>query len=127
DVPYDALVIGLAPELHELDARIASRAQRMVEAGFADEVRRLRASGLPDTAPAWATVGYREMRAHVDGACDLESALGALMLATRRFAKRQRTWFRAESGVLWRHPVRDRVRVLSDATAFLEHGARPAA
>jgi tRNA dimethylallyltransferase len=127
DAPYDALVIGLAPELHQLDARIASRAQGMVEAGFADEVRRLRASGLPDTAPAWATVGYREMRAHVDGACDLESALGALVRATRRFAKRQRTWFRAESGVLWRHPVRDRVQVLSDATAFLEHGARPAA
>ncbi len=124
---YDALLVGLAVALPDLEARIATRARRMVAAGFADEVRRLRASGLADTAPAWASVGYREMRAHVDGACDLEAAVGSLVVSTRRFAKRQRTWFRAEPGVLWRDPVRDRERVLSEAMTFLAHGERPAA
>jgi tRNA dimethylallyltransferase len=124
---YDALLVGLAVALPDLEARIATRARRMVAAGFTDEVRRLRASGLADTAPAWASVGYREMRAHVDGACDLEAAVGSLVVSTRRFAKRQRTWFRAEPGVLWRDPVRDRERVLSEAMTFLAHGERPAA
>jgi tRNA dimethylallyltransferase len=124
---YDALLVGLAVALPDLEARIAARARRMVTAGFAAEVRRLRASGLADTAPAWASVGYREMRAHVDGACDLEAAVGSLVVSTRRFAKRQRTWFRAEPGVLWRDPVRDRERVLSEAMTFLASGERPAA
>jgi tRNA dimethylallyltransferase len=125
--PYDALVVGLAVATPDLDARIATRARRMVAAGFADEVRGLRASGLVDTAPAWASVGYREMRAHVDGACDLEAAVGALVASTRRFAKRQRTWFRAEPGIVWRDPVRDRERILSEAGSFLARGERPAA
>jgi len=127
EVSYDALLVGLAVAMPDLEARIAARARRMVAAGFADEVRRLRASGLADAAPAWASVGYREMRAHVDGACDLEAAVGSLVVSTRRFAKRQRTWFRAEPGVLWRDPERDRERLLSEATMFLAHGERPAA
>jgi len=127
EVSYDALLVVLAVAMPDLEARIAARARRMVAAGFADEVRRLRASGLADAAPAWASVGYREMRAHVDGACDLEAAVGSLVVSTRRFAKRQRTWFRAEPGVLWRDPERDRERLLSEATMFLAHGERPAA
>jgi len=127
EAPYDAFVIGLALEPRALEARIAARARAMLEAGFADEVRRLRARGLSDTAPAWASVGYREMRAHVDGACDGEATLAAMVLATRRFAKRQRTWFRGEPDVVWRHPDAGRGQVLSEATAFLARGERPAA
>jgi tRNA dimethylallyltransferase len=126
ETPYEALVLGLALPVSELDARIAGRAWDMVAAGFADEVAGLRAH-IPDSAPAWASVGYREMRAYVDGACDLAHALAAIVLATRRFAKRQRTWFRAEPGVVWRHPVADRARVMAEAQAFLAHGVRPAA
>jgi tRNA dimethylallyltransferase len=125
DAPYEALVIGLAVPPAELETRIAARARRMVEAGLVDEVRALRARGLPDSAMAWASVGYREMRAHVDGACDLEAALAALVLATRRFAKRQRTWFRGEPGILWRRPD-EACRVHAEIGAFLASGARPA-
>jgi tRNA dimethylallyltransferase len=126
EAPYDALVLGLALPVSELDARIAGRARDMVGAGFAEEVAALR-ERIPDSAPAWASVGYREMRAYVDGACDLAHALAAIVLATRRFAKRQRTWFRAEPGVVWRHPVADRARVMAEAQAFLAQGVRPAA
>lgn len=127
EAPYDALVIGLDVPPAELERRIAARAEGMVRAGFADEVRALRTRGVPDAAPAWASVGYRELRAHVDGACDLDAALGALVTATRRFAKRQRTWFRAEPGIVWRRPDADRRRVRAEVEAFLVRGARPAA
>jgi len=126
EAPYDALVVGLGLPVAELDARIARRVQEMVAAGFADEVAALRAR-IPDSAPAWASVGYREMRGYVEGACDLAHALAATVLSTRRFAKRQRTWFRAEPGVVWRHPAADRERVTAEAQAFLARGARPPA
>ncbi len=125
--PYDALVLGLDVPAPVLDARIARRADAMVRAGFVEEVRGLRARGLPDAAPAWASVGYREMRAHVDGAADLATALAAMVRATRRFAKRQRTWFRAEPGIVWRRPDEERARVHAEVAAFLALGVRPAA
>jgi tRNA dimethylallyltransferase len=127
EAPYDVLVVGLALPTPALDVRIAARAQSMLDAGFADEVRRLRASGLAEAAPAWASVGYREMRGHVDGASDLASALAAMVRATRRFAKRQGTWFRREPGIVWRHPETERARVVAEVTAFLARGERPAA
>jgi tRNA dimethylallyltransferase len=127
EAPYDALMIALDVPPRLLRDRIAERARAMLAAGFVAEVRALRASGLPDAAPAWASVGYRELRAFVDGACDLESATLALVRATRRFARRQRTWFRAEPGIVWRSPDTERARLRADVAAFLRHGVRPAA
>ncbi len=127
DTPFDALLVGLAVAPAALDTRIAARARAMADAGFADEVRSLVARGLPDAAPAWASVGYREMRAHVEGRCDLAAAVAATVLATRRFAKRQRTWFRAEPGIVWRRPEAEGARIRAEATAFLARGERPAA
>jgi tRNA dimethylallyltransferase len=120
---YDALVVGLAVPVAALDARIRARAQEMLDAGFVEEVRRLAASGLPDDAPGWNAVGYRELRAHVDGRTTLAQALDATVLATRRFAKRQRTWFRAEPAVAWRDPDAERARILAESRAFLDGGA----
>jgi len=116
----------LAVPVPELDARITARANDMVAAGFADEVAALR-TRVGDDAAAWASVGYREMRAYVDGTSSLDDALAATVLATRRFAKRQRTWFRAEAGILWRHPVAERALVMAEARAFLVRGERPTA
>jgi len=126
DAPYDALVLGLGRPADELAARIDARARAMVAAGLLDEVRALGARFPPD-APGFLAVGYREMLACVAGECDLEAALAAMVGATRRFAKRQRTWFRAEAAVVWRHPDRDRRRIVAEAAAFLSGGARPAA
>jgi tRNA dimethylallyltransferase len=119
--PYDALVLGLARPVAELDDRIASRARAMVAAGFLDEVRRLHARGFAPDA-----VGYREMLACVTGGCDVDAALAATVLATRRFAKRQRTWFRREPGVVWRHPERERASIAAAVDAFVA-GETPAA
>ncbi len=118
EAPYEALVIGLALPGASLDARIIARARAMVAAGFLEEVRALRARVGPE-APAWRTVGYREMAACVEGRTGLEEALAATVLATRRFAKRQRTWFRGEPEVVWRHPESDRAWIRNAVTAFL--------
>lgn len=123
--PWDALLIGLRVPPAELAQRIARRARRMVDGGFREEVAALVARRLPPDAVVWKTVGYPEMRAWLEGRCDREAALAAVVRATTRFARRQRTWFRAEPGVCWRHPEADRTRIAADVEAFLAHGLRP--
>jgi tRNA dimethylallyltransferase len=123
--PYEAMVIGLERPVAELDARIAERARMMVRDGLVDEVRSLRDEGCAPDAPGLCAVGYREMRAYLDGESDLEGAIAAMVLATRRFAKRQRTWFRRERDVLWRHPEHDRDAIVDTVAGFLA-GAAPA-
>jgi tRNA dimethylallyltransferase len=91
----------------------------MLAGGFAEEVRRLLARGTPPDAPAWRTLGYREVRAWVRGTCDAETARAAVVRATRRFAKRQRTWFRREPEIVWRHPERERAQIAAEVAAFL--------
>jgi tRNA dimethylallyltransferase len=115
--PYEALVLGLARPMPELDARIEARANAMVAAGFLDEVRALAARGVVVDA-----VGYREMLACVEGRTDVATAVAATVRATRRFAKRQRTWFRREPGVVWHHPDADLDAIVATTTAFV---ARP--
>ena len=126
ETPYDALVIGLARGVAELDARIAARARRMVEAGFLEELRALRARDFGPGAPGLGAVGYRELLACLDGGSDLAQGLAAAVRATRRFAKRQRTWFRREADVVWRHPERERARIEAEVEEFLAGAARPA-
>jgi tRNA dimethylallyltransferase len=84
----------LALERDKLAERIASRVDRMLAAGLVEEVERLLAAGVPRSAPGFSAVGYREVLAFLDGRL-LRAALGpAIVRASRRYAKRQETWFR---------------------------------
>jgi tRNA dimethylallyltransferase len=76
-----------------LGERIESRLDTMLEQGWADEVRDLMRT-VPPEAPAWQASGYAVMREYVDGALDLSSARQRIIIETRQYAKRQRTWFR---------------------------------
>jgi tRNA dimethylallyltransferase len=76
-----------------LGAKIEARVARMIAQGWADEVRELIRTVSPD-APAWKASGYMVMRSHVEGALDLSSATQRVIIETRQYAKRQRTWFR---------------------------------
>jgi tRNA dimethylallyltransferase len=76
-----------------LGTRIQARVERMLGAGWADEVRELMRTVSAD-APAWKASGYMAMRSHVEGALDLSSATQRVIIETRQYAKRQRTWFR---------------------------------
>jgi tRNA dimethylallyltransferase len=80
-----------------LYARIDARFHRMMEEGFLDEVRALRARGdLDPDLPSLRSVGYRQLWTHLAGACSLEQAVAEGQRATRNLAKRQLTWIRSE-------------------------------
>jgi tRNA dimethylallyltransferase len=98
---YHVTKIGLLPSRAALYARINRRVEAMIESGWADEVRKLIASGVPPEAKPFQFIGYTELREHVQGRQTLDAAIKATQQATRRFAKRQTTWFRREPAVQW--------------------------
>jgi tRNA dimethylallyltransferase len=89
-----AVSIVLSPDKDILNKRIEARFQEMLECGALEECRRFRDSGIPLTAPAGRALGARELMAHLDGRMGLDEAATLAVTATRRYAKRQRTWFR---------------------------------
>jgi tRNA dimethylallyltransferase len=97
--------------------RIEERFDAMVAQGLVDEVRRLRERGdLPADLPSMRAVGYRQIRAWLDGEGTLEAAVEAGRRATRNLAKRQLTWLRADPGVRWVHALAETELVpISDA------------
>ena len=102
--------IGVDIDRPTLDARIATRVDQMWEAGFVDEVRRLVEHGLRDGLTANRALGYRQVLAFLDGEITEEEAKEQTVLATRRFARRQDSWFRKDDRIVWvRHDDPDRV------------------
>jgi len=97
----DALRLGLTLPRTVLYDRIAGRVARMVERGWVEEVARLLDRGLDPGLPAFQAIGYRQLVRHLEGEWSLEQAIGETVKATRRFAKRQETWFRREPDVTW--------------------------
>jgi tRNA dimethylallyltransferase len=98
---WRAIKIGLSPEREALYQRIHARTDAMLAAGWMEEVRRLVVSGLPADAKAFDFIGYRELRAVLSGEMKLEEAQAAIQQATRRYAKRQLTWFRRDAQIHW--------------------------
>ena len=96
-----AFKIGLTVERAILYDRISGRVQRMVERGWVEEVEGLLNRGYEPDAPAFQAIGYRQIVQYVLGNCRLEVALDDTIRATRRYAKRQLTWFRKEKDVHW--------------------------
>lgn len=101
DPMLSALRVGLTLPRPILYDRIGGRVRSMVEAGWVDEVARLLREGVPPQCPAFQAIGYREMTKCALGSCGLEQAIAETTAATRRFAKRQETWFRKERDVVW--------------------------
>jgi tRNA dimethylallyltransferase len=93
--------IGLNPPRADLYARIDARVCRMFEAGFVDEVQRLLAKGIPATAKPFEAIGYRHIIAGLDSCIPQEDTIRIIQRDTRRYAKRQMTWFRKQSEVTW--------------------------
>jgi tRNA dimethylallyltransferase len=93
--------IGLMPPREALYERIHARTDAMLSAGWTDEVGVLLSSGLAENAKPFDFIGYRELRAVLRGSMKREQARNLIQQATRRYAKRQMTWFRREAGVHW--------------------------
>ena len=93
--------IGVDIDRPTLDARIEQRVDQMFEAGFVAEVERLLAEGLAEGRTAGRAIGYREVAAHLAGELSLDEARERTVVATRRFARRQDSWFRKDPRIVW--------------------------
>lgn len=98
---WRAIKIGLNPGREELYQRIHERTEVMLHRGWLDEVRGLLQGGVRENAKAFDFIGYRELRKVLNGEMQLNEARAAIQQTTRRYAKRQLTWFRREAGVIW--------------------------
>lgn len=122
DRSVEALKICLEVERETLYGRINERTLRMLHVGLLEETRGLLDRGYsPDLKPMQA-IGYRHMIRHIQGKWSLDEAVHALQRDTRRYAKRQLTWFKAEPDVIWIDPgaihmVLERIKVFLSETA----------
>jgi tRNA dimethylallyltransferase len=96
-----AVQIGVRVARAELDGRIAERASLMWEAGFVPEVARLERAGLREGKTASRALGYAQVLRFLAGECSQDDARADTVQATRRFARRQESWFRRDPRVIW--------------------------
>jgi tRNA dimethylallyltransferase len=98
---YDTVFVGLTMARERLYGLIDARVDAMIEAGLLGEVEELLDAGLRATLTASQAIGYKEFVPVVEGIVDLEEAIASVKQASRRYAKRQLTWFRADPRVVW--------------------------
>ncbi len=101
---YRALQIGLDIERQGLYRRIDRRVDHMLAEGLLDEVCGLLQRGYAATLKSMQSIGYRHMAAYLEGRLDWDEAVRTLKRDTRRYAKRQLTWFRADPAMRWHRP-----------------------
>jgi tRNA dimethylallyltransferase len=101
DSIYDTVQIGVDVTRPELDERITRRVDRMWDAGLVDEVRALEAQGLREGRTASRALGYQQVLAALAGQCTMDEARAETVRATKRFARRQDSWFRRDPRVHW--------------------------
>ncbi len=98
---YDTLLIGLDREVAELDERVDRRVELMFRDGLVEEVRALLDLGLREGRTAGRALGYQQVLAELDGSADFTAAARETARGTRRFVRRQRSWFRRDRRINW--------------------------
>jgi tRNA dimethylallyltransferase len=98
---YDLAVAGLSVPRDELDRRIDARIDSQIERGFVDEVRRLGEAGFGNSATSQQALGYAQILEFLDGRVTLVEAIAETKRRTRKFARRQLSWFRADPRIVW--------------------------
>ncbi|MGQ0433329.1 MAG: tRNA (adenosine(37)-N6)-dimethylallyltransferase MiaA [Microthrixaceae bacterium] len=99
--PCAFTLVGLARPTEELNARIEARYAAQMAAGFLDEVVTLRRDARGISRTAAQALGYRELLDHLDGRCSLDDAIERAVHRTRRFGRRQRSWFGRDRRIAW--------------------------
>ena len=115
---FSPLWIGLDDEdRQDLYRRIDLRVDLMLEQGLLEEIRSLLDSGIPESATAMQAIGYKEFIDALRGRIPMEQAVSDLKQSTRRYAKRQKTWFRRNRDIHWilRHPGQTSQEIFSQA------------
>jgi tRNA dimethylallyltransferase len=117
---HETVKFGLLLPRRELHRRIDARAEGMLRAGLLEEARRLREQGVPEDASAFRAIGYREALRFLRGEWNEARVLEEIQKATRRYAKRQMTWFKREKGVRWMEALRPLAQLVQEIARTYE-------
>ncbi|MBI4639352.1 MAG: tRNA (adenosine(37)-N6)-dimethylallyltransferase MiaA [Candidatus Tectomicrobia bacterium] len=98
---YSPFIVGLYRNRDELSRKIEERVDAMISAGLVEEVRALKERGYTEDLTSMQALGYKEMLGYLNGRYDLATAISLQKRETKRFAKRQMTWFRKVKGIHW--------------------------
>lgn len=120
DNPFRVLKIGLKMKREAIYERINQRVDRMIEAGFIDEVRHLLNMGYHAELKSMQSIGYRHITGFINGQTDRDEAIRTMKRDTRRYAKRQLTWFNSDLSVKWIEPER-LMDIIKTAEGFLKN------
>jgi tRNA dimethylallyltransferase len=124
---FQVVKLGLLPPRAALYERINRRTAAMFATGLLDEVRNLLACGVPPSAKPFEAIGYREALLCVQDRLTIDQAIPAVQQATRRYAKRQITWFRKEPGIHWLAGFGDEPAIQHSARQWLAGFLSPGA
>ncbi len=113
---YNALIFVLCPKREQLYESIEKRIDSMVENGLLEEAKRV-FSARNEFATAAQAIGYKEFFGYFEGTCSLQESIALLKQATRRYAKRQITWFRREKEAVWLDPSAGTERIAKEIVA----------
>jgi tRNA dimethylallyltransferase len=117
---FEVHSIGLNPDRLDTYRRIDERVERMFAAGLVGEVRGLIAGGLPPDSPVFAAIGYRQVAANLEGSNGWEETIRIIQRETRRYAKRQMTWFRKQARMTWFDGLGDDVETRNAVHRFVQ-------
>ncbi len=122
EIPYDVIMIGLTMPREMMYDRINKRVDIMVEQGLVDEVKGILEMGYDRELPALQAIGYKELFPYFDGLCSLDDAISHIKQETRRFAKRQVTWFKRDERINWFDVSRydDKGKMIDDICELIE-------
>ena len=101
DPRWGTVIVGVDRDTDQLDRRIETRTEQMFANGLVEEVDDLIGKGLRDGVTASRAIGYAQVLAHIDGEYDLAHARERTLIGTRRYVRRQRSWFRRDPRVHW--------------------------
>ena len=121
---FDFTMVGLDPARPNLYDRIDLRVRRMFRLGLVREVRRLLADGVSPKANAFRAIGYRQVIENIDGVISLDQAIMFTERDTRRYSKRQMTWFRKQHSVAWFDGFGDEEMIEKRIHRFIDHALR---
>ncbi len=119
DRPYETLKLGLQVERYELYRRIDERVDRMIEKGLLHEVEGLLKMGYGPGLKPMKSLGYKQMVQYLLNETGWDEAVCQMKRETRRYAKRQWTWFRGDPEIHWRDASADRKRIFEEVRSFL--------
>ncbi len=116
---FNALKIGFLRDREQLRRFIDARVDAMIDRGWVEEVKAIRAMGYGPQLKPMKSIGYRQINDFLDSRLDFETAVESIKTETKRFSKRQSTWLRADDGIKWFDPADGGDPILEACSGFL--------